>query len=72
VIDCGVAVARDDGGELSWSQRYKANMAKLESGDVALIVEVIRDLADRDAHRGLSAGEKRMLARARTILIQEG
>ena len=39
---------------------------------MALVVEVILELAERDANRGLSAGEKRMLARARTILIQEG
>ena len=31
-----------------------------------------RDLAERDASRGLPAGEKRMLARARQILLQEG
>ncbi len=47
-------------------------MAKLESGDLALVAVVIDELAKRDANRGLSAGEKRMLARARTILLQEG
>ena len=46
VIDRGVAAVCDDGRELAWSQRYKANMAKLESGEVALVVEVIRELAD--------------------------
>jgi len=34
--------------------------------------EVVRDLAGREASRGLSAGEKRMLAKARLILLQEG
>jgi CarD family transcriptional regulator len=32
-------------------------------------VEVVRDLAEREASRGLSAGEKRMLAKARLILL---
>jgi CarD family transcriptional regulator len=57
---------------LSWSQRYKANLEKLGSGDLVLVVEVIRDLAGREASRGLSAGEKRMLAKARLILLQQG
>ena len=33
--------------------------------------EVVRDLSRRDADRGLSAGEKRMLAKARQILVSE-
>jgi RNA polymerase-interacting CarD/CdnL/TRCF family regulator len=60
------------GGESNWSRRYKANLEKLASGDLVKIVEVVRDLAERDASRGLSAGEKRMLARARLILLREG
>ena len=60
------------GGESNWSRRYKANQEKLASGDVAQVVQVVRDLAEQDATRGLSAGEKRMLARARLILLHEG
>ena len=58
--------------ERNWSQRYKANLEKLASGDLVQVVEVVRDLAGREASRGLSAGEKRMLAKARRILLQEG
>jgi CarD family transcriptional regulator len=62
------------GGEdaRDWSRRYKANLEKLASGDLVQVVEVVRDLAGRGASRGLSAGEQRMLARARLILLQEG
>jgi hypothetical protein len=60
------------GGESNWSRRYKANLEKLASGDLVRVVEVVRDLAERDASRGLSAGEKRMLAKARLMLLQEG
>ncbi|MEG2779037.1 MAG: CarD family transcriptional regulator, partial [Aurantimicrobium sp.] len=49
----------------NWSRRYKANLEKLASGDVIKVSEVVRDLWRRDQDRGLSAGEKRMLAKAR-------
>ncbi|MCL1899799.1 MAG: CarD family transcriptional regulator, partial [Promicromonosporaceae bacterium] len=55
----------------NWSRRYKANMEKLASGDVIKVAEVVRDLTRREVDRGLSAGEKRMLAKARQILISE-
>ncbi|MDR0432091.1 MAG: CarD family transcriptional regulator [Bifidobacteriaceae bacterium] len=55
----------------NWSRRYKANVEKIASGDVIKVAEVVRDLSRRDAGRGLSAGEKRMLARARQILTSE-
>ena len=55
----------------NWSRRYKANVEKIASGDVIKVAEVVRDLSRRDADRGLSAGEKRMLAKARQILVSE-
>jgi CarD family transcriptional regulator len=55
----------------NWSRRYKANLEKLASGDVVKVSEVVRDLWRRDQDRGLSAGEKRMLAKARQILVSE-
>ena len=48
--------------EMNWSRRYKLNE----------IAEVVRDLAQRDVdEHGLSAGEKRMLTKARSILTSE-
>ncbi len=55
----------------NWSRRYKANVEKLASGDVIRVAEVVRDLSRRDTDKGLSAGEKRMLAKARQILVSE-
>jgi CarD family transcriptional regulator len=55
----------------NWSRRYKANLEKLASGDVIKVAEVVRDLWRRERERGLSAGEKRMLAKARQILVSE-
>ena len=55
----------------NWSRRYKANLEKLASGDVNKVAGVVRALLRRDRERGLSAGEKRMLSKARQILVSE-
>lgn len=55
----------------NWSRRYKANQERLASGDINKVAEVVRDLWRRDQDRGLSAGEKRMLGKARGILVGE-
>jgi CarD family transcriptional regulator len=55
----------------NWSRRYKANLEKLATGDVLKVAEVVRDLWRRDQDKGLSAGEKSMLAKARQILVSE-
>lgn len=46
-------------------------MEKLHSGNVIKVAEVVRDLWRRDRDKGLSAGEKRMLTKARGILVAE-
>ena len=55
----------------NWSRRYKANLEKPHSGNVLKVAEVVRDLWRRERDRGLSAGEKRMLSKARQILVSE-
>lgn len=58
--------------EMNWSRRYKLNVEKISTGDVNQIAEVVRDLSQRNVdEHGLSAGEKRMLTRARSILTSE-
>ena len=42
-----------------------------KSGDIYQVAEVVRNLSISDKDRGLSAGEKRMLTRARQILVSE-
>jgi len=56
---------------LLWTQRFKSNLAKLISGDIYKVAEVVRDLSLRERRRALSPGETRMLAKAREILISE-
>jgi CarD family transcriptional regulator len=53
-----------------WSLRYKANLEKLASGDLAKVTDVVRDLEFRERQLGLSAGEKRMLDKARHLRQQ--
>lgn len=55
----------------NWSRRFKNNMEKLHSGDPYQVAEVLRNLAIREREKGLSAGEKRMILKARQILISE-
>ncbi len=55
----------------NWSRRFKANVEKLRSGDIYQVADVVRTLHQRDKEKGLSAGEKRMLTKARQILVSE-
>ncbi|MGQ0618232.1 MAG: CarD family transcriptional regulator [Acidimicrobiia bacterium] len=55
----------------NWSRRFKNHVEKLKSGDIYQVAEVVRNLSLREKDKGLSAGEKRMLAKARQILTSE-
>src|SRR5258706_15170174 len=55
----------------NWSRRFKNHVEKLKSGDVYQVAEVVRNLSIREKDKGLSAGEKRMLTKARQILVSE-
>ena len=55
----------------NWNRRNRDNMEKLKSGDLANVVEVIRNLMRADRVKKLSTGEKKMLSNARQILISE-
>src|SRR5215470_2015710 len=61
-----------DLGPDDWSRRYKQNLERIETGDRTRIAEVVRQLSDRQRITGISAGEKRMLARARRLLDDQG
>jgi len=66
-------VLREDESKMAtnWSRRFKNNMEKLHSGDPYQVAEVVKNLSIRERSKGLSAGEKRMLAKARQILVSE-
>jgi CarD family transcriptional regulator len=46
-------------------------MEKIKSGDIYEVAEVVRNLTIRDAEKGLSTGERKMLDTARQILVSE-
>ena len=55
----------------NWNRRYRENMLKIKSGDLMEVAGVVKGLMARDAERGLSTGERKMLRSAKQILISE-
>ena len=55
----------------NWNHRYRENMERLKSGDLLEVARVIKGLSARDAKRGLSTGERKMLHAAKQILSSE-
>ena len=56
---------------INWNQRYRENMERLKSGNLAEVARVIKALMWRDRERGLSNGERKMLHTAKQILLSE-
>ena len=57
--------------ERNWNRRYRENMARLKSGDLTEVARVVKSLMRREAARGLSTGERKMLHSAKEILLSE-
>ncbi|MDR1065427.1 MAG: CarD family transcriptional regulator [Oscillospiraceae bacterium] len=55
----------------NWNRRYRENMLRIKSGDLFEVARVVKGLMARDAERGLSTGERKMLHSAKQILISE-
>jgi len=55
----------------NWNKRYRENMDRIKSGDLMEVASVIKGLRLREAERGLSTGERKMLHSARQILLSE-
>lgn len=55
----------------NWNQRYRDNLDKLRGGDLISVADVVKCLVKRERERGLSAGERKMLATAKQVLIAE-
>ena len=67
------AVLQDECSEMpkNWNRRFKHNRDKIKTGDIYELAEVVRNLAIREAEKGLSTGEKQMFTRAKKILASE-
>jgi CarD family transcriptional regulator len=55
----------------NWNKRFNLNMAKIKSGNIYEVAEVVRNLMLQDGTKKLSAGERRLLETARKIMISE-
>ena len=68
-----LAVLQDECSDMpkNWNRRFKHNRDKIKTGDIYELAEVVRNLAIREAEKGLSTGEKQMFTRAKKILASE-
>ena len=68
-----LAVLEDQISEMpkNWNRRFKHNRDKIKTGDIYELAEVVRNLAIREHHKGLSTGEKQMFTRSKKILASE-
>lgn len=68
-----LGVLADECSEMpkNWNRRFKHNRDKIKTGDIYELAEVVRNLAIREAEKGLSTGEKQMFTRAKKILASE-
>jgi len=68
-----LGVLQDECSEMpkNWNRRFKYNRDKIKTGDIYELAEVVRNLAIREAQKGLSTGEKQMFTRAKKILASE-
>ena len=55
----------------NWNQRYRENMERLKSGQPMQVAAVIKSLLEREKHKRLSTGERKMLNTAKQILSSE-
>ncbi len=55
----------------TWNRRYRGFMEKIMTGSIYDAAEVWRDLSQLNANRQLSFGERRMLDKARSLVLNE-
>jgi len=54
-----------------WTKRYRENEMKIKTGNIYEIAEIVKNLMAMDRAKKLSAGEKKILSNARSILLSE-
>lgn len=55
----------------NWNKRFRENMDRIKSGNLMELAAVIKGLMQREAERGLSTGERKMLHSAKQIILSE-
>lgn len=57
--------------DTNWNKRQRENLVKIKSGDIYVVLGVLKELMYRDKIKGLSTSERKTLASARQIVISE-
>lgn len=57
--------------DTNWNKRYRDNTAKIKTGDIYEVLDVVKNLLIRDKQKGLSSGERKMYSNAKHILFSE-
>lgn len=55
----------------NWNKRHRDNMAKLRTGDIYQLIDVVKSLMLRDKKKGLSTSERKMLVVAKQLFVSE-
>lgn len=57
--------------DTNWNKRQRENLQKIKSGDIYIVLGVLKELMYRDRIKGLSTSERKTLSSARQIVISE-
>ena len=55
----------------SWNKRFNANLDRLKSGSILEAAAVARNLILQDRQKKISSGERRLLDRAKQLIVSE-
>lgn len=57
--------------DTNWNKRQRENLMKIKSGDIYIVLGVLKELMYRDLIKGLSTSERKTLSSARQIVVSE-
>jgi len=57
--------------DTNWNKRQRENLVKIKSGDIYIVLGVLKELMYRDLIKGLSTSERKTLSSARQIVVSE-
>ena len=55
----------------NWNQRYKDNLERIKTGNLAIVGMVYKNLLHREKEKGLSTSEKKMMTTTKHIILSE-
>ena len=55
----------------NWNKRQRENLVKIKSGDIYVVLGVLKELMYREQTKGLSTSERKTLGAAKQIVVSE-